>query len=66
MVLRVASFLQMRFADDLAVASLSFGRLMTTSAPAFHSVDSIAGLNLNYRKCCWVLYDFEERDSLRD
>ena len=38
---------------------------MTALAPAFRSVDSIAGLNLNNRKCCWVHYDTEERDSLR-
>ena len=37
---------------------------MTALAPAFRSVDSIAGLNLNYRKCCWVQYDTEGRDSL--
>ena len=28
-------------------------------------MDSIAGLNLNFRKCCWVQYGTEERDSLR-
>ena len=28
-------------------------------------MDHIAGLNLNYRKCCWVQYGTEERDSLR-
>ena len=38
---------------------------MTALAPAFRSVDYIAGLNLNYRKCCWVQYDTEERESLR-
>ena len=37
---------------------------MTALAPAFHSVDHIAGLNLNYRKCCWVQYGNEERESL--
>ena len=41
------------------------GFLMTALAPAFRSVDHIAGLNLNYRKCCWVLYGNEERGSLR-
>ena len=40
---------QCAYADDLAVAS-SFRDLMTALAPAFHSVDHIAGLNLNYRK----------------
>ena len=38
---------------------------MTALALAFRSVDSIAGLNLNYHKCCWVHYGTEERDSLR-
>ena len=38
---------------------------MSALAPAFRSVDSIAGLNLNYRKCCWVHYGTKERDSLR-
>ena len=28
-------------------------------------MDYIAGLNLNYRKCCWVQYGNEEHDSLR-
>ena len=37
---------------------------MTALAPAFHSVDHTAGLNLNYRKCCWVQYGNEERESL--
>ena len=38
---------------------------MTALAPAFRSVDRIAGLKLNYRKCCWVQYGTEERESLR-
>ena len=37
---------------------------MTALAPAFHSVDHIAGINLNYRKCCWVQYGTEGRESL--
>ena len=45
---------QCAYADDLAVASLSFRSIMTALAPAFRSVDYIAGFNLNYRKCCWV------------
>ena len=45
---------QCAYADNLAVASSSFRVLMIALAPAFRSVDSIAGLNLNYRKCCWV------------
>ena len=56
---------QCAYADDLAVASSSFRGLMTTLAPAFRSVDCIAGLNLNFRKCCWVQYGNEEHDSLR-
>ena len=52
-------------ADDLAVASSSFRGLMTALAPALRSVDSIAGLNLNYRKRCWVQYGNEEHDSLQ-
>ena len=56
---------QCAYADDLAVASFSFGELMTALVPAFRSVDSIAGLNLNCRKCCWVQYGTEGRGSLR-
>ena len=41
---------QCAYADDLAVAAPSFRDLMTALAPAFHSVDHIAGLNLNHRK----------------
>ena len=37
---------------------------MTAMAPAFHSVDNFAGLNLNYRKCSWVQYGSEGRESL--
>ena len=48
-----------------AVASSSFRELMFALAPAFRSVDCIAGLNLNYRKCCWVQYGNDEHDSLR-
>ena len=53
------------YAGDLAVASSSFRELMYALAPAFRSVDCITGLNLNYRKCCWVQYGNEEHDSLR-
>ena len=56
---------QCAYADDLVVASLSFRELVTALAPAFRSVDSIAGLNVNYRKCCWVQYGLEGRDSLQ-
>ena len=38
---------------------------MTALAWAFRSVDSVAGLNLNYRICCWVQCGNEEHDSLR-
>ena len=40
---------QCAYADDLAVAAMFFRELMTALAPAFRSVDYIAGLNLNYR-----------------
>ena len=49
---------QCAYADDLAVA-LSFRCLMTALAPAFQTVDQIAGLKLNHRKCCWVKYGSE-------
>ena len=54
---------QCAHADDLAVAASSFRDLMTVLAPAFHSVDFFAGLNLNHRKCCWVQYGSERRES---
>ena len=56
---------QCAYADDLAVASSSLRELMSALAPAFRSVDHIAGLNLNYRKCCWVQYGNEEHVPLR-
>ena len=55
---------QCAYADDLAVAASCFRDLMTAVAPAFHPVDLFAGLNLNYRKCCWVQYGSEGRESL--
>ena len=39
--------------------------MIFAQAPAFRSVDYIAGLNLNYRKCCWARYGNEEHASLR-
>ena len=57
---------QCAYADDLAVAALSFRGLMTALAPAFRSVDYIAGLNLNHRKCYCLQYDSERRQSLLD
>ena len=56
---------QCAYADDLAVASSSFRELMFALAPAFRSIDCIAGLNLNYLKCCWVQCGNEEHGSLR-
>ena len=38
---------------------------MSALVLAFRSVEPIAGLNLNYRKCCWVQYGTEVRDSLQ-
>ena len=55
---------QCAYADDLAVAAPSFRGLMTALAPAFQTVDRIAGLSLNHRKCCWVKYGSERRESL--
>ena len=55
---------QCAYADDLAVAASSFRDLMTALAPAFHCVDHIAGLKLNYRTSCWVQYGSEGRESL--
>ena len=55
---------QRAYADDLAVAAPSFLDSMTALAPAFQTVDRIAGLNLNHRKCCWVQYGSERRESL--
>ena len=55
---------QCAYADDFAVAASSLRGLMTALAPTFRSVDSIAGLNLNCRKCCWVQHGTEERESL--
>ena len=43
--------------------ALSFRGLMAGLAPAFHSMDHTAGLNLNLRKCCWVQYGSESRES---
>ena len=40
---------QCTYADDFAVAASSFRDVMIALAPAFHSVDHIAGLDLNYR-----------------
>ena len=53
------------YADDLAIALSSFRELMPVLAPAYRSIDCLACLNLNYRKCCWVQYGNEEPDSLR-
>ena len=55
---------QCAYADDFAVAASSFRDLMTALAPAFHSVDHIAGLRRNFQKCCWVQYGGEGRESL--
>ena len=55
---------QCAYADDFAVAPSSFRDVMTALAPAFHSVNHIAGLNLSCRKCCWVHNGNEEREAL--
>ena len=56
---------QCAYADDLAVDSSSFRGLMIAAlAPAFRCMDYIASLNFTHRKCCWVKYGTEGRDSL--
>ena len=44
------------YADVFAVAASCIRSLMTTLSLAFKVVDRVGGLNLNHRKCCWVLY----------
>ena len=44
------------YADDFAVAALSFQLLMTALSPAFVVVDRVARHNLNHRKCYWAQY----------
>ena len=56
---------QCAYADDITIASSSFRDLMVVLAPAFRSIDNIAGLNLNVRKSCWVEYGNDELASLR-
>ena len=56
---------QCAYADDLAIAFSSFRELMVVLAPAFRSVDYVAGLNLNFRKCCLVQYGNDELASVR-
>ena len=50
---------QCAYADDLTVAALSFRCSMIALALAFQTVDQVAGVNLNHRKCCWVQYGSE-------
>ena len=52
---------QCSYADDIAVASSSFRELIFALAPAFRSIDYVAGLNLNAAGFCGN----EEHDSLR-
>ena len=54
------------YADDFAVAALSFRTLMPALSPAFETVDSVAGLNLNHRQCCWVQYGSDSCQDLLD
>ena len=53
-------------ADDFAVAALSLRALMLALFPAFETMDSVAGLNLNHRKCCWVQYGSDSCQDLLD
>ena len=54
------------YADDFAVAASSFRLLMPALSPAFKVVDQTAGLKLNHRKCCWVLFGSESCKSFLD
>ena len=54
------------YADDFAVAAPTFRSLMPALSPAFLAVDSIAGLNLNHRKCFWVQYGNDRFQELLD
>ena len=45
---------QCAYADDFAIVATPFRRLFTALVPAFQAMDSVAGLALNYRKCCGV------------
>ena len=54
------------YADDFAVAALSFRTLMPALSPAFETVDGVAGHNLNHRQCCWVQYGIDSCQDLVD
>ena len=56
---------QCAYANDLAIASLSLRELMVVLAPALRSIECVAGLNQNFRKCCWVQHGNDELVSLR-
>ena len=53
-------------ADDFAGAALSFRSLLLALSPAFKVVDSIAGLDLNHRKCFWVQYGNDSSEEILD
>ena len=63
--LEFLQFAQHVYAVDVPVASSSFGDFMYALAFAFRSVDQIAGLFTNDRKCSWVQYGNKEYDSLK-
>ena len=54
------------YADDFAVAALSFRSLMPALSPACMAVDSIAGLNLDHQKCFWVQDGSDSCEELWD
>ena len=54
------------YADDFAVEAVSVRSLMPAWSPAFMTVDSIAGLNLDHRKCFWVQYGSDRCQELLD
>ena len=56
---------QCAYTDDLTIASSSLRELMVVLAPAFRSINCVAALNQNFRKCCWVQCGNDELASLR-
>ena len=53
-------------ADDFAEAAKSFRALMPAISPAFETIDSITGMNLNHRQSCWVQYGNDTCEQLVD
>ena len=54
------------YAEDFAVAASSFRLLMPGLSSALMAVQSIAGLNLNHRKCFWFQHGSDRCQQLLD